>query len=854
MVTETARINFEASNLDVVEARIKAIGGAINVLGGSVEVVVGAMGLIGIDPKVTEQFQKAATSAIAFADGAKRVFEGYKELREAADLFRRAQVAGTAATALNTTATTANNAVQTASVGILGRVRTAFNALTAAMIRNPFTAVAVGIGAIVAAFITFNDEADEATNSFEQLSDASFDLAANLERIELLNQQEILRLKLRGASEREILLTRQKQIEGLKQEINQQRDLDKLERGRLNVIKVNSLASEEQKKRIIELDAQEATNYNKIISLENESIQNQIELNKLKKEGAQADEGDLQKRITQVKNAKDELQTTLGSLYGEILPNVAADVKNMDQFVVLISRARKASIDALTEIGLKAGAIDKTQAEFFKGRQNDLEVFLALYALGVGNTKISIGEYRTQLTEQIKQADEEIKQIAKNNPDLFKYGFTNLEKVLPDVLQILKDKGYTDPSKFKGALDFFNSEILNIIIAASKKEQQALIEQTIQESQIEATSRQDELNNLTDNYLIKYEKLTGNHSAQLRAQEKFRKDQEEINKKWDNIDKEREDKKREENEKIGLERLRDNLKFQLELATRDAKDEDDRILRLRKFAATQREIYKNDAEALAIVNQVIAGTFVDGLQTNYEEMQEWLNKLVGEINKYAQLANIAIDSLSGIQRANHELRLNQIEAEYQERARSIVGNEEQIAEQLQRLEIEKNKKLEDEKERNFERSKRYQIAEATITGLQGAATAFATAFSLGPIAGPIVGGILAALVLANTAAQINMIRKQKYIRSDVGAGSIGGSIGGGTRGGTGLSGIGGGNFFQPIPNPGDPGNRTGSTNNPFGFMRAPTTSPNTPIRAYVVASDVSNGLEEERALNTRRRL
>jgi len=783
MVQETARINFEASNLDVVEARIKAIGGAINVLGGSVEVVVGAMGLIGIDPKVTEQFQKAATSAIAFADGAKRVFEGYKELREAADLFRRAQVAGTAATALNTTATTANNAVQTASVGILGRVRTAFNALTAAMIRNPFTAVAVGIGAIVAAFITFNDEADEATNSFEQLSDASFDLAANLERIELLNQQEILRLKLRGASEREILLTRQKQIEGLKQEINQQRDLDKLERGRLNVIKVNSLASEEQKKRIIELDAQEATNYNKIISLENESIQNQIELNKLKKEGAQADEGDLQKRITQVKNAKDELQTTLGSLYGEILPNVAADVKNMDQFVVLISRARKASIDALTEIGLKAGAIDKTQAEFFKGRQNDLEVFLALYALGVGNTKMSIGEYRTQLTEQIKQADEEIKQIAKNNPDLFKYGFTNLEKVLPDVLQILKDKGYTDPSKFKGALDFFNSEILNIIIAASKKEQQALIEQTIQESQIEATSRQDELNNLTDNYLIKYEKLTGNHSAQLRAQEKFRKDQEEINKKWDNIDKEREDKKREENEKIGLERLRDNLKFQLELATRDAKDEDDRILRLRKFAATQREIYKNDAEALAIVNQVIAGTFVDGLQTNYEEMQEWLNKLVGEINKYAQLANIAIDSLSGIQRANHELRLNQIEAEYQERARSIVGNEEQIAEQLQRLEIEKNKKLEDEKERNFERSKRYQIAEATITGLQGAATAFATAFSLGPIAGPIVGGILAALVLANTAAQINLIKKQKYIRSDIGAGGLGGGIGGGTRGG-----------------------------------------------------------------------
>ena len=30
MVNETARINFEATNLDVVEGRIKAIGGAVN--------------------------------------------------------------------------------------------------------------------------------------------------------------------------------------------------------------------------------------------------------------------------------------------------------------------------------------------------------------------------------------------------------------------------------------------------------------------------------------------------------------------------------------------------------------------------------------------------------------------------------------------------------------------------------------------------------------------------------------------------------------------------------------------------------------------------------------------------------
>lgn len=170
MVQETARINFEATNLDVVEGRIKAIGGAINVLGGSIEVVVGTMGLIGIDEKVTKQFQEAATSAIAFADGAKRVFEGYKELREASQLFRRAQEAATVATAANTTATVANNTVQASSVGILGKVRAGFIALNAAISANPFTAAAIAIGTLVAALVAYSYSEDDATDKTDDMN------------------------------------------------------------------------------------------------------------------------------------------------------------------------------------------------------------------------------------------------------------------------------------------------------------------------------------------------------------------------------------------------------------------------------------------------------------------------------------------------------------------------------------------------------------------------------------------------------------------------------------------------------------------------------------------------------------
>jgi len=874
MVQETARINFEASNLDVVEARIKAIGGAINVLGGSVEVVVGAMGLIGVDEKVQKQFQQAATSAIAFADGAKRVFEGYKELREAADLFRKVQQASTVATAANTTATIANNTAQNASVGILGRVRTAFTALTAAMVRNPITAVAVAIGALVASFILLQDETENTTNSFEDLSRASVDLEGSLQRQEIINKGILLDLELRGATETKILATRQKQIDTLIKEIEAQRKLDKAERDRLNVIKVNSLASAEQKARINELDEAEIKNYNAILNLQNEQKSNQITINDLRKAGTKQLETE-EEKAKRIANNIAQAQATLGgqieALYGKLLANVAGDVTNIDTFAVAITHLRKGAIDAMVEIAVKQGVIydtnkklaenanddqkklheeNKKQAEtqiaFLKSRQQDLEVFLTLFAMGTEEGKGDITKYREELIKVITATDNKVKDFAKNNPDLFKYGFSNLEKVVPDLIKLLEEKGYTDPKQYEGALGKFNKALLDILIKAENEQTQALADEITKRTTLTEQSRQQEINDLTSKYLLEDEKMKKNTSVRERLQEEFRRKLAEINKKWDNID---------------AERAQENYDKLVEMAVRaqvkqieaESKDADERLVGLRKLFDDLRKEHKNNAGALAAINKVAAETFIDGAKTQFEAAQEEIAKFIEEVNKYAQLASIAINALSGIQRANHELRLNQIEAEYQERASRVVGSEEQIAAELQRLEIEKNKKLEDEKEKNFERSKKYQIAEATITGLSGAATAFATAFSLGPIAGPVVGGILAALVLANTAAQINLIKKQKYIRSDVGTGGFGGG-GGGAGGGTGLSGIGGGNFLQPIPNPADPGNRTGSSNNPFGFMRAPTTSPNTPIRAYVVASDVSNGLEAESALNARRRL
>jgi hypothetical protein len=119
--TEQLNAEFDKS-IQQSEIKIKAIGGSVNLLGGAVETVVGTLGLIGVPPEIQEQFQKAAGSAIAFADGVKRIFEGFKELTEARKLFQGVQVASsvaqsaeTAAVTANTTAQVANNAATTAA-------------------------------------------------------------------------------------------------------------------------------------------------------------------------------------------------------------------------------------------------------------------------------------------------------------------------------------------------------------------------------------------------------------------------------------------------------------------------------------------------------------------------------------------------------------------------------------------------------------------------------------------------------------------------------------------------------------------------------------------------------------------
>lgn len=134
-----------SDSLERQEARIKTLGGAINVVGGSVELLAGGLALSGaLTEEQVEQFESAAIGAIAFADGAKRVFEGYKELSEGIRAY-----------------------------GGAAKVAQAIQArLNLTILANPYVAAAAAIAAVTAAVYLFISSSEDEEAQLERARQA----------------------------------------------------------------------------------------------------------------------------------------------------------------------------------------------------------------------------------------------------------------------------------------------------------------------------------------------------------------------------------------------------------------------------------------------------------------------------------------------------------------------------------------------------------------------------------------------------------------------------------------------------------------------------------------------------------
>lgn len=189
------------------------------------------------------------------------------------------------------------------------------------------------------------------------------------------------------------------------------------------------------------------------------------------------------------------------------------------------------------------------------------------------------------------------------------------------------------------------------------------------------------------------------------------------------------------------------------------------------------------------------------IQNEFDKKEKLLQidreRLEGTKAIYEEL--YALDGLSEEQKQEYANKLKEIDADLaenskqmtdlkKEEAMSLLNTYGQVAQGIGDLmgtisdiwqdsikERVKNGKITEEQgKKEFEKSKKLQIATAIINGLAGVATAVSTAMSLGPIAGPIMAAVNSAMVIATTAAQIAKIKSTTF---DSGGGSsMGGEV------------------------------------------------------------------------------
>lgn len=103
----------------------------------------------------------------------------------------------------------------------------------------------------------------------------------------------------------------------------------------------------------------------------------------------------------------------------------------------------------------------------------------------------------------------------------------------------------------------------------------------------------------------------------------------------------------------------------------------------------------------------------------------------------------------------------------------LMNNVAEIWQESIKQRVKNGKITEEQGKKEFENTKKLQIAAAIINGLAGVAMAVSTAMSLGPIAGPIMAAVNSALVVTTTAMQIAKIKSTTF---DGGGSSVGGDI------------------------------------------------------------------------------
>ena len=200
-------------NLLNPEAKAKAFVNFGQGVVGAFQVATGALQAFGAE---NEEVQKIAMRL----QGALNVVQGIASIKQLKEAYQDVKVVLGVTTAAQNTL----NGATAAGGAAAGGAATGFRALTAAMVANPFTAIAVAIGAVVGALILLNDTenkvAEDEKKRKQEREDYLKTLKGEAELIELRNaaigkgvqgaRQELELIRARGASSKEVFAAEQK--------------------------------------------------------------------------------------------------------------------------------------------------------------------------------------------------------------------------------------------------------------------------------------------------------------------------------------------------------------------------------------------------------------------------------------------------------------------------------------------------------------------------------------------------------------------------------------------------------------------------------------------------------------------
>jgi len=153
-------------------------------------------------------------------------------------------------------------------------------------------------------------------------------------------------------------------------------------------------------------------------------------------------------------------------------------------------------------------------------------------------------------------------------------------------------------------------------------------------------------------------------------------------------------------------------------------------------------------------------------------------------------------------------------------------------------------KIEEIKRKGFEDNKKIQIAQAIISTLQGAISAY-TSLAVIPVVGPVLGFAAAAAALVFGYKQVALIKQQQYKSSSSGSTSSVGATGGSPSLATPTIGA---------PQIGATQSQSGQIAGVVAGALDRNNSEGRPLRAYVVGNDITSEQQLQRRLRTAARL